>query len=129
MRRGERFHEIAHLQALLHDGRIVDHKPSYHPARAIPSQNPFTFRNRLRLHSGLAPKLTDRWVTGATGLTAISEKSWGGPAAYEQAANGLAISLARGALSALPFFRMDLESTVIAVNGIDCQLQCGKRGN
>src|SRR5215831_17146770 len=61
MRRSERFLEITRLLALLHYGRIIEHKPSYHPVRAIPSQNPFTFRNRLRLHAGLVPKLIDRW--------------------------------------------------------------------
>src|SRR5215468_4318263 len=56
----DRFLEIAHLQALLHYGRTIGHKPGYHPVGAIPSQNPFQFRNRLRFHTGLVPKLTDR---------------------------------------------------------------------
>jgi hypothetical protein len=61
MRISERFLEIAHPLALLHYGRIIGHKPGYHPVRAIPSQNHFPFRNRLRLHAGLVPKLTERW--------------------------------------------------------------------
>jgi len=60
MSMGERFIEIACLHALLHYGGTITHKSGYHPIRTIPSQNPFQFRNRLRFHPGLVPKLTDR---------------------------------------------------------------------
>jgi hypothetical protein len=63
----------------------------------------------------VGPKLTDRCSDRRDRANGHFRKKLGGLAA----ANGLALSLARDALFALPFFRMDLESTVIAVNGID----------
>jgi hypothetical protein len=61
MSASQRFLEIAYLQALLHYTPDFRHKPSYHPVRAIPSQNPVQFRNRRRFHAGRVPKSTDRW--------------------------------------------------------------------
>src|SRR5262249_44531052 len=60
MSTSERFLEIAHLHALLHYGPYFSHKPCNHPVRSIPSQNLVQFRNRLRFHDSLVPKLTDR---------------------------------------------------------------------
>src|SRR5215475_5775410 len=113
MRRSERFLEIARPLALLHYGRIIGHKPGYHPVRAIPTHNHFTFRNRLRLHAGLVPKLTDGWSDRRDRADNHFRKScW-----------------PTDAFLALPLSRMDPPSTVIAVSGIDCRLQSGRRGN
>src|SRR5262252_2745120 len=54
MRPSERFLEIAHLRALLHYARTIEHVPGNHPVRAIPSQNPLQFL------TGLMPELADR---------------------------------------------------------------------
>jgi hypothetical protein len=78
MRISERFLEIAHPLALLHYGRIIGHKPGYHPVRATPSQNHFPFRNRLRLHAGLVPKLTERWTDRRDRANGYFRKKLGG---------------------------------------------------
>jgi hypothetical protein len=115
----ECFHEITDLQALLHYVRTIGHKPSYHPVLAIPSQNPFKFRNRLRPHAGLVPKLTDRWSDRRDRANRHLRKScWRLPAEALSSKDVLS-----------PAVRTELESTVIALNGIKCRRQSGKRGN
>ena len=62
MSTSKRFVEIARLHALLHYGRTVEYIPGNHPILAGPSQNPFSLRNPLGLHTSLVPELADRWA-------------------------------------------------------------------
>src|SRR5215467_4044270 len=58
----KRFLEIAHLLAVLHYNRTVDHITGNHPVLAIPLQNPFQLPRPLRFHAKLVPELADRWT-------------------------------------------------------------------
>src|SRR5215469_2571477 len=62
MSTSKRFLEIARLHALLHYGRTVEYIRRNHPILAVPSQNPFSLRNRLGFHASLVPELADRWA-------------------------------------------------------------------
>src|SRR5262249_24989763 len=58
----KRFLEIAHLLAVLHYNRTVDHITGKSPVLAIPLQNPFQLPRPLRFHAKLVPELADRWT-------------------------------------------------------------------